>query len=114
MCQCKPKSVCTCKILILGTFSVQCMLTNMYAYLHMYNYITDLSGCLSVQIHSLLHCPSLLLAKASLTHGALLDSANANICGDIKGEEVTVVFSQRCARFLQLEQCASIRIHPPW
>ena len=84
-----------------------------------------------MQIHSLLHCPSLLLAEASLTHGALPDSANAeaslthgalpdsadtNVKGDVKGggEAVTVVFSQRCARFLQLEQCASIRIHPPW
>ncbi len=84
-----------------------------------------------MQILSLLHCPSLILAKASLTDGALPDSsANAratedtvkggisgDIRGDVKGDggdEVTVVFSQRCARFLQLEQCASIRIHPPW
>ena len=97
-----------------GTFSDTCMLTKISAYLH--NYITDFSGCLSVEIHSLLHCPSLLLAEASLTHGALPDSADTNVKGDVKGggEAVTVVFSQRCARFLQLEQCASIRIHPPW
>ena len=84
----------------------------------------DLSGCVTVHIHSLVHCSSLVLAKGSLTEGVLRDSANTratehmqgDLCGDSEEEEekVTVVFSQRCARFLQLDQCARIRIHPPW
>ena len=78
----------------------------------------DLSGCLTVQVHSLYHYSSLVLAKGSLTEGVLVDSAdNARATvqsggGDVGREgEVTVVFSQR---FLQLDQCASIRIHLPW
>ena len=134
MCVCVCVCVCVCFTI---QFSVLRRIDNFHINSFACRHSTkhaDLSGCLTVQIHSLLHCSSLVLAKASLTegalletehkasltHGALLDSANAratehavkdDICG---GKEVTVVFSQRCARFLQLDQCASIRIHPPW
>ena len=71
---------------------------------------------MTVHIHSLVHCSSLMLAKGSLTGGALQDSANTratehmqgDLCGGSEEEEkVTVVFSQRCARFFN---CISVLV----
>ena len=77
---------------------------------------------MTVHIHSLVHYSSLMLAIGSLTGGALRDSANTratehmqgDLCGGSEEEKVTVVFSQRCARFFNCTSVLVLGYIHPW
>ena len=75
---------------------------------------SDVCGCLTVEICSLVHCSSLVLARACLREGSLLADSAEGMRNEDADEQVTVVFSQRCACRLKLEKWTIVKIYPPW
>ena len=73
----------------------------------------DDAGCLTVHILSLINSYSILLAKAKVMEGS--PGPHPQMSPDeSSSEEVTVIFSHRCGRFLSLRVGHHVRIHPPW
>ena len=83
----------------------------------MWSITADVSGCLVVHVHSLISCYSIVLAQAQVLHGSPRphpQSQSSFSLDTTSSEEVTVIFSQRCATFLNLQVGNHVNVHPPW
>lgn len=80
-------------------------------------------GCLTLHILSLINCYSLLQAEAKVLHGSPAPTSPAPLPTglpivppqtDNVAEDVSVIFTQRCAKFLTLQVGHLIKLRPPW
>ena len=58
------------------------------------------------------------IISSGTSNGGVGESESVTRCGEQvvegEGEMVTVLFSTRCAKFLDLQVGCRVRIHPPW
>lgn len=71
-------------------------------------------GCLRLQVISLTTSFSLVLSRAKVLDAPPTDDAPPLSVAPIEGELVTVVFSQRSAKMLELGVGDVVAISPPW
>ncbi len=77
---------------------------------------TDMSSCLTVRLLTLENIYSLFVASCHLTHGNPLHQTitSEKAPSETTPIEISVIFSQRCTKSLNLKAGSHVRIHPPW
>lgn len=74
----------------------------------------DSGRCLLLDVLSLVHCCSMILAEARVHQSYHPPESSVHQNGLSQGQLLTVIFSLRTVKHLSLKVGHLIKIHPPW